>query len=53
MPSSASVSARPMSDESARLNTWLIWRSDSRSRSLELFRQLVDEQAAALDMAGG
>lgn len=53
MPGSASVSAWPMSGDFARLNTWLIWRSDSRSRSLELFRQLVDEQAAVLDMAGG
>lgn len=52
MPGGASVSAWPMDGDFARLNTWLVWRSDSRSRSLELFRQLVEEQAAALDMAG-
>jgi len=42
-----------MADDFARLNTWLIRRGDSRCRSLELFRQWVDEQAAALDMSGG
>ncbi|WP_437884401.1 putrescine utilization regulator PtrR [Pseudomonas sp. LRF_L74] len=46
MPGSASVSAWPMKDAFRQLKTWLIWRNDSRSRSLELFRQLVEAETS-------
>lgn len=45
MPGCKSVAAWPMSGAFAVLQTWLIWRSDTTSRALDVFVELLEQRA--------
>lgn len=47
MPGYTSVAAWPMSEAFSVLSTWLIWRSDTSSRALDAFVELVEQSAQA------
>lgn len=43
MPGYTSVAAWPMKDDFSMLQTWLIWRSDTTSRALDAFVDLIEQ----------